>query len=637
MATQKDGRFETFPAVREYSELLEAQNKRLARATLTGKISSLHDAATLFEFVEKTQQNFSDLQKKLVERLFNENLSNAVSSAAIRSRSAIDVLNRCLYERSSDVAFLAADGDLIDFLSLENPSKTDREAIRKRLKEYASCYTVYKDIVLLRPDGRIAARLDERFGIGKSRDSFIEETLSKNGYVEVLKESDLFIDRKKELIFAKRAANGARIVGVLALVFDFDGEMNAIFEFLNSRIALVDSRKHVIASCAPAQTDDIFGFNLEKPYMITKFGNKTFICAGAKAESFEGYTGLDWTAYAFTHSSDDQVGEARSAGQFSALLSAELRQIVDASEEIGEDLGDVVINGELIASKTRAYALNPILENIRQIGEQTRAVFRRAVVDLENVVAAALFTASSLLARLSLNIADRNLYERAADCRWWAKNPLFRKEQYEEASGVLERINSLYAPYSLLYIYDRHGIVRAVSKREAADFVGKPLADETHREVLRNADMNRYFVTPFAPNELYGGKPTYVYQASILSEANAPIGGIGLVFDAARQFEAILRTTLPPSGNEEDGTGQAAFGVFFDNVKNIVIASTNRGLAPLERLPFDLAALGESKTSLFEWDGRQYIVARADSDGYREYKRTDGYANNLSSLIFMPV
>ncbi|MDR3163278.1 MAG: hypothetical protein LBT81_05425 [Helicobacteraceae bacterium] len=635
MATQKDGRFEAFPAVMEYSELLEAQNKRLARATLTGKISSLRDAATLFEFVEKTQQNFTDLQKKLVERLFNENLRNAVNSAAIRSRSAINVLNRCLYERSADVGFLAADSELIDFLSLENPSRADREAIKKRLGEYASSYTVYKDIVLLLPDGRVAARLDERFGVARSRDSLIMEALSKEEYIEVLKESDLFIDRNKKLIFASRVASSAKIVGVLALIFDFDGEMNAIFEFLNSHIALTDDKKQVIASCAPAQTDERFGFSLSKPYMITKFGNKTFICAGAKAESFEGFTGLDWTAYAFTRPGDDQASQSHAAGQFSVLLSKELRQIVDASEEIGEDLGDVVINGELIASKTRAYALNPILENIRQIGEQTRAVFRRAVTDLENVVAAALFTESYLLARLSLNIADRNLYERANDCRWWARTPLFRREQYDEAGGVLERINSLYTPYSLLYIYDRHGVVQAVSKREAAGLIGKSLSDETHREVLRNTDTRRYFVTPFAPSELYDGKPTYIYQASILSEADAPIGGIGAVFDSARQLEAILQTALPLNGKGER-EGQDAFGVFFDHTKNSVIASTNRKLKPLERLPFDPGRLGEFKVSLLEWDGGQYIAARADSDGYREYKRTDRYTNNVSSLIFIP-
>src|SRR5690606_19121052 len=67
------------------------------------------------------------------------------------------------------------------------------------------------------------------------------------------------------------------------------------------------------------------------------------------------------------------------------------------------------------------------------------------------------------LAELAADIMDRNLYERANDCRWWAQNASFRQAlaqpnitdaQRQALAQQLAYINGLYTVYQTIYLYD---------------------------------------------------------------------------------------------------------------------------------------------------------------------------------------
>src|SRR5204862_7854928 len=79
-------------------------------------------------------------------------------------------------------------------------------------------------------------------------------------------------------------------------------------------------------------------------------------------------------------------------------------------------------------------------------------------------------------ASLAVRMMDRNLYERANDCRWWALSPDLAEplaalgvdpqdpQARESAERVLAHLNSLYTVYRRVALFDRHGRVVAVSR-----------------------------------------------------------------------------------------------------------------------------------------------------------------------------
>ncbi|GHV06150.1 hypothetical protein AGMMS50229_10440 [Campylobacterota bacterium] len=620
---------DALPLVRAYKESFEAQNKRLSRTTLTGKISSLHYAATLFEFMEKTQQNFAELQERLVGYLLDENLKKSVTEARSRATIAIDILTRSLYERTADVGFLSSDSDLISALQTVQSSDEQRTAIEARLKAYASKYTVYKEIILLHADGSIVGRLNAAGDYKRSRETLLDRALASDTYVQHYGINELTSERS--LLFLNRVG-GEKKLGVLVMVFDLAGEFERIFKSLGGAIAFVDNVSRVVGSSEPKYFGDSVATNKLTPYGIRRFGTQMFTAVVAASKGFEGYGGIGWSAVALSPLGHDMRKSNADGKELSILLPAKLREIVSQSEEISEDLGDVVINGELIASKTRAYALNPLLENIRIIGEQTRAIFVQTETDLVSAVASSLFNEVELLSRNVLELMDRSLYERACDCRWWAQESVFRGGKEGEATAALEWIGTLYSVYALIFIYDENGTIKAVSKRDAAKLVGKRCDDEIVQKVLANRDPQRYSISPFAPTPYYNDKPTYAFHATILSGSKS-VGGIAAVFDAAPQFEAIIRSAV---GANDDGTPSEGFGCFVSADKRI-IATTHPKLKPLDPLPFEIERFVDGSAQLYEYEGKNYIAAMGEAKGYREYKNGGEYGNPIRSLIFLPV
>jgi hypothetical protein len=87
-------------------------------------------------------------------------------------------------------------------------------------------------------------------------------------------------------------------------------------------------------------------------------------------------------------------------------------------------------------------------------------------------------------AGLAIDIMDRNLYERANDCRWWAlstavRNALASTLPLADAAArltpILRTINGLYTVYSNLILFDADG-ARAGGIRPGGHRAGRPYA-----------------------------------------------------------------------------------------------------------------------------------------------------------------
>ena len=336
-----------------------------------------------------------------------------------------------------------------------------------------------------------------------------------------------------------------------------------------------------------------------------------------------------------------------------SLFGEALRNIPLQADRIQRDLNRSVWNGNVRQSSARR-ALNPsfskiLLWEISNTGSRTKDVFARSIADLHETVVSAILQDSRFLASLSVDIMDRNLYERANDCRWWALTSAFRQilatpetpsDSAERMTAILQTINGLYTVYYNLLVFDVHGRVIAVSQPDEAAWVGKVIHEDWVKQVLALSDSQGYAVSDFAPTPLYGNRHTYIYGAAIRSpDGQRVVGGVGIVFDGEPQFAAMLRDALPRNQSGEIPAG--CFGAFVDR-NGLLIASTDARYAPGTRLPVEASYLdldpGTDRAGIVLLDGRYFALGARMSSGYREYKDAhDSYRNDVIALVFIPL
>jgi chemotaxis signal transduction protein len=147
-------------------------------------------------------------------------------------------------------------------------------------------------------------------------------------------------------------------------------------------------------------------------------------------------------------------------------------------------------------------------------------------------------------------------------------------------------------------------------------------------------------VSDFAATPLYGGRHTYIYSAALCApDSDAVVGGIGIVFDSAPQFAAMLQDALPRDA--DGGPMQGAFAVFLDRAGYVISCSDEHYRAG-DRISLDGEFLqlqaSASHSGIVRYGTHYYALGACMSSGYREYKsRQDAYSNDVLALIFQPL
>jgi chemotaxis signal transduction protein len=166
---------------------------------------------------------------------------------------------------------------------------------------------------------------------------------------------------------------------------------------------------------------------------------------------------------------------------------------------------------------------------------------------------------------------------------------------------------------------------------DGSSVLGSRIEEDTLAAVLSLRDSQSYHVTPFRPSPLFGGKHTYIYHAGIRAEGGSEptVGGIGIVFNAEREFVDML------TGGVGEMPDTCAVYV---RRNGLVISSTDptcpagsvlKGLEELLTLP-----RGQATSRVLLRDGNYTIVGCAASSGYREFKVSDGYSEDVLALSF---
>jgi hypothetical protein len=617
-----------FPFIEKSKQDFEEHNKLLNKVTLTGKINADTHTTNLFEFAEKTSYNFSLLKEKLINILLKKNIDALTQELQFKANVTINILIRNLFERTADVGFLATDTKIIEFLNNSNNTSL-RNNLQQRLHEYALKYSVYNEIIIFDTLGNVMVNLNENNNISFTNDPIIKKTLESDDFVERLAPTDIFKSQKQTLTYTQKIIENGNTIGILCLCFKFEDELQRIFtDFQDSKeTILLVQNNHIIASNRVQEYSLNTHFKkIKGEYSILK----NTIAVSAKASPYQGYNGLDWFSVIINNTKEPIKKENKNLVKYN-LLNEEIVEIIDEANYIVEDLSDIIINGELIAAKRRIYVINPILDSLRIVSSNLLTTIENAGNNLESLLQKSLKFNLISSSQLAVNIMDRNLYERANDSRWWALTPLFIKElsnsspNTQELNNVLNYINDLYTVYTNIFIYDKNGKIIASSKEP--NIIGQQIHAKEVSVTLQNKNAQHYFVSDFEKTKFYQNEATYIYHASINND-DKTIGGIAIVFDSSVEFKAILQDSFP---SEYKGLG------LFITSNGIIIASTDDTLKPTMKLSIDQAVLQKINANKTYYDkvdinNKSYLLASTLSLGYREYKTSDNYKNNVFAL-----
>lgn len=658
--------------VEGYREELSALGQRWDLLTILGQMTGGETDMT------DTREGFRSLTGQLLGALGMETLKKTVQEMTLKAQVTVDIVIRNLFERTADIGFLATDEDIRNYLAAVKNGQAgeeQRSEIVARFREYVAKYSVYQNILLLDNQGQVVAQLDEENPVEASEDPAIgraQQTI--NDYVETFGYSDLNPREETSLLYSYRvtasSAADSEKLGVLCLCFRFHDELQGVFDNLRrdgdtSVLLLLDEQGKTIATSDKYQVplDAPMELVTEDEFRVVRFAGRAYIAKTCPTTGYQGYRGLGWSGHVLiplhlafqtnleqTATVDPKILNAILSDP--RLFSPKLRQIPKDASRIQGDLDRTVWNGNVRQGSqgNDSMAARVLLWEISKTGERTKNVFERSIGNLHQTIVSSILSDVEFSASLAVDLMDRNLYERANDCRWWALTGAFRRllaqpalsaAETETISSILLAINSLYTVYTNLFVYDNSGKILAVSNPGAENLVGRQLDEEWVRQTLCIRDSQRYSVSPFAETELYGNHHTYVYGASItdLSNTHRVVGGIGLVFDSTPQFRAMLMDSLPNDSSGEVVSG--SFAVFLER-DGKVISSTLPEVKPgsqfQAREEFLTLKEGERRGQIVEFEGTYYAVGGECSNGYREFKsETDTYRNDVISLAFIPL
>lgn len=676
-------------------------NRRWRGAITAGMIETGRmpkEAASMFaplvQDMRATIGNYEKIQSQLTDSVLVEMAKKVILEIHDAAKFTINILKRNLFERTADVGYLATDGEIVNFLQYakdtnkqDDSFRENREAIQERLAEYRYEYTVYNEIIILDLDGNVMANLDQDNRISSSKDPLLRDTQAvdlhqnphEDKYIETFRPTDLMPGRGNVLIYSQKIEDPQtqHALGTLCLCFDFEDEMKGIFKDLgqgNENItAAVLNDKGMVVSTSNTNTLPLYisvPVNLKSEFDFITLQGKPYLVSTVPTDGYQGFYGLTWYGLSMINMDSAFLEDKKESDPSDISMiqntSQGLVQIKKESDNLLSRMKIDGLNGIIQAGRFQNKSFVEIINFVGDIGKQIDTLFHSSINNLQQTVMTSLLNDVQFRAFQGNNIADRNLYERANDVCWWALTPLFRKalthkpdsdfdnDNARELRKSLQYINNLYTPYLRLILTDLSGEVVAVSDPpseleerfvkeglpKGQDFVGMKIEDKIIARAIKLPTSQDYCVTDFSPTLLYGGRPTYIYATAVRSheDTRRVVGTILIVFDAQPQFASMLSDILPKDENKQAIEG--SFAIFADRHKNILSTTSEKfpvgQKMDLEDTFFN-GEKGKRASSIVSLNGRTYAMGIQVSNGYREYKREDGYINDVLCMVFVPI
>lgn len=230
------------------------------------------------------------------------------------------------------------------------------------------------------------------------------------------------------------------------------------------------------------------------------------------------------------------------------------------------------------------------------------------------------------LALVSIDLIDRNLYERSCDVRWWATDPSAvgalthqTPARYAHASRRLGVILDSYTVYSDLVLCDARGTVVANGRPGRYRSVG---TNHRHsawfRSALESASGAEFGFQSVHESPLVDRQRVLVYSCAVRAGGEAkgaPIGVLGVVFN----WDGLAQTIVERVPLDPDERGRTRVCITDDS--GLVLADTHgRQLHETLVLPNREELFREPKNFVIaDGAGGRVCVAHARAPGFETY------------------
>lgn len=613
--------------------------------------------------ISDTRHHFQQLASDLTNFLVEQSTNQAIELLSTRAQNSIDILIRNLFERTADIGFLATDpvfSQACNDIQTKPLTEADLERIGQRMHNYVANYSVYKNVILMDAQANVLTDMKGMLVAGTSLSWIKAKVSSSANYMEAFRPlEDNSAHLKDELIYAWKISTAGHVKGYIALVFNLEQESEALFSKVMGQCAVANQPEWRVCGVSDAQGKVLISSNPQyiapnqtirltenSKWGLTHIGPVAYLCCMRATRGYQGYTGLGWRGFCLVplnHAFNAYRLNSNTLPELNkknGLIDQRILNIQDQAERIQRQLNRSVWNGNMNQREDKTGfggSFNKtLLWEISRTGERTKTLFTHSLQDLVQTEIKGFQIEQQARAMLAIDLMDRNLYERANDCRWWALNPTLRNclqnrsdnAAVDAASDCLQHIHSLYTVYTNILLLDCAG--RVVCDSAQLVEPGTQIDADWVEQVMCLKNQSQYCVSKFEKTVLYQHRPTYIYAAAIFNdeyEWTETIGAIALVFDSEPQFEAIL--------NESMGDSKHKAFAFFVDEQNRVVSSTTDQFCVNDMLTFPVHRKSsfkkqDAESGYFTHENRLITYGSCNSGAYREYKSdSDAYQNNL--------
>jgi len=311
-------------AVRDIRDLNDKTRMLALNAQIEAARAGQH--GTAFSVVASEMQELSNSTMHVANHLVSttnasitdllSTINNSVRGTRLSDLALtnIDLIDRCLYERTCDVRWWATDSSLTD--ALASPTAEALEFASQRLGVILDAYTVYHDLVLCDLNGRVIAngRPLQFSSVGKhvAETPWFKQALATASGAEYGFQSahlSNLVNNLPSLIYSCSVRrNGLSMgdkLGVLGVVFNWASLAENILQNVpvsteerkSTLCLIVDGKKNILASSGGCRELDVLELPEfdrvlaeDKGYFITVYKGQSSCVAHAKAPGFETYS-----------------------------------------------------------------------------------------------------------------------------------------------------------------------------------------------------------------------------------------------------------------------------------------------------------------------------------------------------------
>jgi len=317
-------------------------------------------------------------------------------------------------------------------------------------------------------------------------------------------------------------------------------------------------------------------------------------------------------------------------------LAGAMHTAINEIREINENAKLLSLNARIEAARagSSGAAFGVVAQEMQALSTKTASVAddmanktQESITNLVTIIGGNV--RGSRLADIALNsvdLIDRNLYERTCDVRWWAtdsslvdalQRPSDSSSAY--ASKRMGVILNAYTVYHDLVLCDANGRIIANGRPNQFNCVGRNESKAAwFTRAMSTRSGNDFAFQSAHKSPLVGDQSVLIYAATVRSngEANEPIRGVlGVVFN----WEALSSAVLA-NASLNAAESQRTLRLIMDGEFNVLASS--------RPLPYDFkiptqkleGLLKESKGYILEeLDNKKVCIACAKSPGFETY------------------